>query len=33
VDKQGPWEGLRRYNEFYLLHQALTNRWPGMYIP
>ena len=33
VDKQGPWEGMRRFNEFYVLHHALTLRWPGMYIP
>jgi hypothetical protein len=33
VDKQGNWEGNRRYNEFFLLHEALHHRWPGMYIP
>lgn len=33
VDKQGTWEGQRRYNEFYVLHEALTRRWPGVFIP
>jgi hypothetical protein len=33
VDKQGSFEGLRRYNEFFMLHQALCQRWPGMYVP
>jgi len=33
VDKQGPWEGTRRYNHFYCLHEALSKRWPGLLIP
>ena len=33
VDKQGPWEGVRRYNHFYCLHEALVKRWPGLLIP
>lgn len=33
VDKQGPWEGTRRYNQFHCLHEALTKRWPGISIP
>ena len=32
-DKQGPWEGKRRYNEFYGLWEVLTKRWPGVPIP
>mmetsp|Transcript_33621 Transcript_33621/g.32659 ORF Transcript_33621/g.32659 Transcript_33621/m.32659 type:complete len:131 (+) Transcript_33621:228-620(+) len=24
---------MRRYNDFFALHQALCQRWPGMYIP
>ena len=33
VDKTGPWEGTRRYNQFFVLHEALSKRWPGMLIP
>lgn len=33
VDKQGTWEGTRRYNHFFHLHEALSKRWPGMLIP
>jgi chemotaxis protein histidine kinase CheA len=33
VDKQGPWEGVRRYNHFYCLYEALQKRWPGILIP
>ena len=33
ADKQGPWEGTRRYNHFCSLHQSLSKRWPGMVIP
>ena len=33
VDRQGPWEGQRRYTHFHLLHDALTQRWPGILIP
>jgi hypothetical protein len=33
VDKQGPFEGVRRYNHFYCLYEALQKRWPGVLIP
>jgi hypothetical protein len=33
LDKQGPWEGTRRYNQFYCLREALAKRWPGLLIP
>jgi hypothetical protein len=33
VDLQGEWECKRRYNEFYILHDALTKRWPGIVLP
>lgn len=33
VDKLGTFEGNRRYNEFYVLHQALQYRWPGIFVP
>ena len=33
VDLQGPWECMRRYNEFFTLHDALTKRWPGICLP
>ena len=33
VDKQGPWEGVRRYNHFFCLYEALQKRWPGILIP
>jgi len=32
-DKHGEWNGLRRFNEFYTLHQIITKRWPGIPIP
>lgn len=32
-DNQGPWEGQRRYNEFYLLRGIIEQRWPGVPIP
>mmetsp|Transcript_20199 Transcript_20199/g.24959 ORF Transcript_20199/g.24959 Transcript_20199/m.24959 type:complete len:203 (+) Transcript_20199:81-689(+) len=32
-DLQGSWECKRRYNEFYLLQDALVKRWPGIVIP
>jgi hypothetical protein len=31
-DKQGKFEGQRRYNEFFLLHQTITSRWPGVFV-
>lgn len=33
VDLQGEFEGQRRYNEFYVLQEALSKRWPGIAIP
>lgn len=33
VDRQGPWEGQRRYSHFHVLHETLLLRWPGVYIP
>lgn len=33
VDADGPFEEARRFSEFYALYQALTARWPGVYIP
>jgi hypothetical protein len=33
VDKQGPWEGTRRFSQFFVLHEILSKRWPGMQIP
>lgn len=32
-DREGLFEGLRRYNEFFLLHETLRTRWPGVPIP
>ena len=32
-DLQGEWECKRRYNEFYLLQEALCKRWPGIVLP
>jgi hypothetical protein len=32
-DRQGPWEGKRRFTHFYLLSEALSLRWPGVYLP
>lgn len=32
-DDTGTWEGERRYNEFFKLHQTLEARWPGIPIP
>lgn len=33
IDRQGEFEVLRRYKEFYTLRKALNDRWPGIYIP
>ena len=33
TDSNGSWEGQRRFNEFYMLHQKLEKRWPGVPIP
>lgn len=32
-DKEGLFEGQRRYNEFFLLHETLRKRWPCIPIP
>ena len=32
-DSQGDWSCQRRFNEFEALHRALTEHWPGVYIP
>eukprot|EP00344_Euplotes_crassus_P011608 CAMPEP_0197005584 /NCGR_PEP_ID=MMETSP1380-20130617/30092_1 /TAXON_ID=5936 /ORGANISM="Euplotes crassus, Strain CT5" /LENGTH=402 /DNA_ID=CAMNT_0042424773 /DNA_START=9 /DNA_END=1217 /DNA_ORIENTATION=+ len=32
-DDDGPFEGARRYNDFFNLRAALLTRWPGVYIP
>ncbi|CAI2368715.1 unnamed protein product [Moneuplotes crassus] len=32
-DKDGPFEGSRRYKDFFSLRQALVKRWPGVYVP
>lgn len=32
-DRKGEFESFRRYSEFHSLHQALCNRFPGLYIP
>ena len=31
-DKEGKFEGQRRYNEFNALHQAISQRWPGVFV-
>ena len=33
VDREGAFEGTRRYNEFFLLHECLSKRWPCIPIP
>ena len=33
VDRQGPWEGQRRYSHFHALHETLQLKWPGVFIP
>ena len=32
-DLQGAFECKRRYNEFYILQEALQKRWPGIVLP
>ena len=32
-DSTGVWEGERRFNEFFKLHQLLEQKWPGIPIP
>ena len=33
VDSEGQWEGNRRYNEFYKLHEILEQQYPGIPLP
>lgn len=33
MDDQGEWDGLRRFNEFFLLFECISKRWPGCPIP
>lgn len=33
MDDQGEWDGLRRFNEFFLLFECISKRWPGVPIP
>ena len=33
IDKQGPWEGNRRFSHFFALFEVLKTRWPGVCIP
>ena len=33
VDNDGPWEGERRFNEFFKLAEVIDKRWPGIPIP
>jgi hypothetical protein len=33
ADKGGVWEGVRRYNEFFVLYNCMVARWPAIYIP
>ena len=32
-DNQGEWECKRRFNEFFVLYDALVKRWPGIVLP
>lgn len=32
-DEDGPFEGSRRYNDFFNLRAAIITRWPGVYCP
>ena len=32
-DSLETFEGMRRYNEFYMLRNSLCARWPGLFIP
>lgn len=33
IDSEGPFEDIRRFSDFFSLKNALTQRWPGIYIP
>lgn len=32
-DEDGPFEGQKRYNDFFHLRGAILTRWPGVYVP
>lgn len=32
-DEDGPFEGAKRYNDFFNLRAAILTRWPGIYVP
>ena len=33
VDEKGKFEVMRRYNDFFCLHEQLAKRWPGIIVP
>lgn len=33
IDMDGPFDEVRRYRDFFALKNALTQRWPGIFIP
>ena len=33
IDNDGPFEGSRRYNDFFHFRNSLVSRWPGVYFP
>lgn len=33
TDSKGSFETIRRYSDFYALHEVLLQRWPGLVIP
>ena len=32
-DDDGPFEGSRRYNDFFTVRDHLVKNWPGVYVP
>lgn len=32
-DNLDAFEATRRYNEFFMLRQTISSRWPGLYVP
>jgi hypothetical protein len=32
-DSLGSFESMRRYNEFFMLKNTISARWPGIYVP
>jgi len=32
-DSLGEWNGSRRFNDFFVLHETISKRWPGVPIP